>query len=104
MIEIIRVFDVGRGIPDKFFDPRIDPDELTMERAWLTDEERYALKMLTDKRHEVPGLISVYPLIYCAGGILLTLLFRKQIILWFEVILYTEEEQEAEERRRMRNN
>ena len=59
--------------------------------------------MLTEKRHEIAGLISLYPMIYCAAGIVITQLFKKPIILWFEVILYTDEEQEAEDRRRARN-
>lgn len=102
VIEIINIFDIGKGIPDKFFDPKIDIEDLTIERAWLTDEERYSLEMMTEKRHEMAGLISLYPMIYCLGGLILTLAFRRPIILWFEVILYTEEEQEAEERRRAR--
>ena len=60
--------------------------------------------MLTEKKNEIAGLISVYPLIYSFSAILVTLLFRKPIILWFEVILYTEEEQEAEDRRRAARN
>ena len=60
--------------------------------------------MLTEKKHEIAGLISVYPMIYCFSALLVTMLFRKPIILWFEVILYTDEEQEAEDRRRAARN
>ena len=50
--------------------------------------------MLTEKKNEIPGLISLYPMIYCWGGLLLTIILRKQISRWFEVILYSEEELE----------
>ena len=39
VIQIIKIFDVGEGIPDKFFDPGLDPDDLAVERRWLTDAE-----------------------------------------------------------------
>ena len=76
VIVIIRIFDVGKNIPDKFFDPEADPDVIAIERKWLTQEEQYALEMLTDKKNEIAGLISLYPLIYCLAGLLITLLLR----------------------------
>jgi hypothetical protein len=93
VIVIIKIFDVARGIPDIFFiEDYSDKDELAYEKQWLTESEEYALDMLINKKHEIPYRISLYPLIYCFGGVLITLLLKKQIALWFEVILYSEEE------------
>ena len=39
VIEIIRIFDVGRNIPDKFFNDSLPPDRFEIERKWLTDQE-----------------------------------------------------------------
>ena len=39
VIQIIKIFDVGEGIPDKFFDPDLDPRDLAVERRWLTEAE-----------------------------------------------------------------
>ena len=102
VIVIIRIFDVGRNIPDKFFDPNADPEVLAQEKKWLTSQEQYALEMLTERKNEIPGLISLYPLVYCFVGLLITMLLKKQIAQWFEIILYTEEDEDGEERRRRR--
>ena len=90
---------MARGIPDMFFiEDYSDKVELAYEKQWLSESEEYALDMLLNRKHEIPYRISLYPLIYCFAGMLITRLLKKQIALWFEVILYTEEEQEAEER------
>ena len=101
MIVIIKIFDVGKNIPDKFFDENYpDKEEIAVEKEWLTSQEQYALEMLTEKRNEIPFLVSMYPMIYCVSTILVTLLLKKQICEWFDVILYSEDEQQAEENRR----
>ena len=72
------------------------------EQKWLTEDEIYALEMLTVKRNEIPYEISQYPLIYCFAGIFITCLLKKQICKWFEFILYTEEETDQERLDRLR--
>ena len=89
---IIKIFDVGRNIPEKFFDEDYpDKEEIEEEKMWLSSDEQYALGMLTERRNEIPFLISMYPMIYCFAGILITFLLRRQICEWFQVILYTNE-------------
>lgn len=37
VIQIIKIYDVGTGIPEKFFNPEIDPKDLEFERKWLSE-------------------------------------------------------------------
>ena len=47
---------------------------------------------------DYPNLIALrilfYPMVYCLATIVLTLLFKKQILDWFELILYIQDEDE----------
>lgn len=78
ILVIIKIFDAGRGIPDKFFDPDYhDIKRLELEARWLKDSEKYALEMLVEKPNEIAFLISFYPIIYCFATVFITLIFRK---------------------------
>jgi len=50
--------------------------------------------MLLDKPNEIPYLISFYPIIFCFSTLLVTLVFRKYISQWFELVLYHDEDEE----------
>ena len=58
--------------------------------------------MLTKRKHEIPFMISEYPLIYCFGAMLITCLLRNQVGKWFDVILYSDDDEDLAERRRRR--
>lgn len=103
VIVIIKIFDVAKSIPDKFFDVDFpDKERLETELRWMSQSEQYAYEMLTQRKHEIAFLISQYPLIYCFGALLITCLLRNQIGQWFEIILYSDEDEEQAERRRRR--
>ena len=97
VLVIIKIFDSGSSIPEKFFDPEYaDIKRLELEARWLKESEKYALEMLKDRPNEIVFLICFYPMIYCFGTFLITLIFRKQICKWFELILYHDEDEEEE--------
>ena len=95
IIVIIRIFDSSRTVPSHLFEKEQEDQHMyEREVAWLTEAERYSLVMLKDYKHLIALRVFTYPMAYCLATVVITLLLRKHIIDWFELILYIQDEDE----------
>ena len=76
--------------PENYVNPKTGADY----KWYLSDGEKYSLKMQTEKRNMIPFLIVIYPMLYCLLSVIVSSLLKKSICIWFETVLYMDEEEE----------
>lgn len=87
VLMIIKIYDAG------------DLAEKVIKQFQMTEQERHVWEMLTERKNEIAYEICFYPILYCFSAFTLTFLLRKQIVEWFEIILYQDFEDGGNRRR-----
>ena len=98
VIVIIKIYDFGASLPDELLadpDNYINPRTGSEYKWYLSEAEKYSLKMQTEKRNMIPFVVVIYPMIFCFLSVAITSLIRKSICIWFETVLYIDDDEEA---------